>query len=41
MPSDEKELVLLAQKGDNAAFQQLVYLYDIRYRVKSVLKENV
>ena len=28
MAFDEKELIILAQKGDNAAFEQLVYLYD-------------
>jgi RNA polymerase sigma-70 factor, ECF subfamily len=28
MASDEKELIILAQKGDHAAFDQLVYLYD-------------
>jgi RNA polymerase sigma-70 factor, ECF subfamily len=28
MASDEKELIILAQKGDNAAFEQLIYLYD-------------
>jgi len=28
MAPDEKELVLLAQKGNTVAFEQLVYLYD-------------
>ncbi len=28
MAPDEKELVILAQKGNAAAFEQLVYLYD-------------
>ena len=28
MPLDEKELVILAQKGNKSAFEQLVYLYD-------------
>jgi RNA polymerase sigma-70 factor, ECF subfamily len=28
MASDEKELIILAQKGDTAAFEQLVYMYD-------------
>src|SRR5512140_3021817 len=28
MAFDEKDLIILAQKGDNNAFEKLVYLYD-------------